>query len=720
VTAQPITCGPQLDYHFWIPEGPLTTTTIGRYRILEKVGQGGMGVVYRAHDTLLERVVALKVISTSIEDNPELRERFFREARAAGQLSHRNIITIHDLGEHDGQPYLAMEFLTGEDLQHRLARQEPMSLRRKLEVAAEICDGLCYAHRRGLIHRDVKPANIFITDEGVVKLLDFGLARMVASELTRSNMMMGTLNYMAPEQVRGERTDHRADIFSFGVVLYEMLSGRKAFQGDSFATTLYKILQDVPEPLLNIDSTLPPDLVWLVEKTLAKARDERYQDLTDVVRDLAIIRQHLSESDAVTMPATPAPHRAPADSPSPRLRRTPSDAGSTQDRVESDRPRAPRSGSGSRPRSTPSGTGLASESDRAEQPAEVPASRRPRTALFVAGGLAIVVLGAVGAWSVLKPSPPPESSPPSTTTASVPVEEPRALPPPPAPQTPAADDRPAAPAADASVESQRRAANEARSRMLRAKTAARQAGSAAMSSRSYAAAAAAEREGERLYRGRQHPEATAKFYEASGLYHSAELTPPPVTSARPQPSQPTSPRPEPERTEPSPQPPPEPAPAAPPKTSAPALPTTEKPVQLPSGAAPRIPPTPAPRQAEPPITAAEGASSPENAVRELVRRYQQAMEARSLDAIRRLWPGLSGVQEDALRREFQQARRIEIEVDDPRITLTGATGTVVFIRRYHITTVDGQRLDRNSRTTMSVRRAGTDWLIDRVNFEAIR
>ena len=208
-----------------------------------------MGVVYRAHDALLEREVALKIISASIEGNPELRERFFREARAAGQLSHRNIITIHDLGEHEGQPYLAMEFLTGEDLQKRLSRPEPMSLARKLEIAADICDGLSYAHRRGLIHRDIKPANIFITDEGMVKLLDFGLARMVTSELTASNMMLGTLNYMAPEQVRGERTDHRADIFSFGVVLYEILSGRKAFQGDSFATTLYKILQDVPEPL---------------------------------------------------------------------------------------------------------------------------------------------------------------------------------------------------------------------------------------------------------------------------------------------------------------------------------------------------------------------------------------------------------------------------------------------------------------------------------------
>ena len=265
-----------------------------------------MGVVYRAHDALLEREVALKIISASIEGNPELRERFFREARAAGQLSHRNIITIHDLGEHEGQPYLAMEFLTGEDLQQRLSRPEPMSLARKLEIAADICDGLSYAHRRGLIHRDIKPANIFITDEGMVKLLDFGLARMVTSELTGSNMMLGTLNYMAPEQVRGERTDHRADIFSFGVVLYEILSGRKAFQGDSFATTLYKILQDVPEPLQNIDASLPYEVVRLVEKSIAKMKEERYQDLSDLARDLALHRQHLALSDSDTM-AIPVP-----------------------------------------------------------------------------------------------------------------------------------------------------------------------------------------------------------------------------------------------------------------------------------------------------------------------------------------------------------------------------------------------------------------------------
>ena len=228
--------------------------TIGRYQLQEKLGQGGMGVVYRAFDSLIERVVAIKVISSPIEPNPEMRERFFREARAAGQLSHKNIITIHDLGEHEGQPYLAMEYLDGEDLQRRLRRPEKMSLSRKLDLAIEICEGLEYAHSRGVVHRDVKPANIFITERGTVKVLDFGLARLVTSQLTNTNMLMGTLNYMAPEQVRGERADHRSDIFSVGVVIYELLSGKKAFEGDSFASTLYKILQEVPEPLWKIDS----------------------------------------------------------------------------------------------------------------------------------------------------------------------------------------------------------------------------------------------------------------------------------------------------------------------------------------------------------------------------------------------------------------------------------------------------------------------------------
>ena len=399
---------------FVLPEDALST--IGRYQILEKVGQGGMGVVYRAHDALLQREVALKIISASIEGNPELRERFFREARAAGQLSHRNIITIHDLGEHEGQPYLAMEFLTGEDLQKRLSRPEPMSLARKLEIAADICEGLSYAHRRGLIHRDIKPANIFITDEGVVKLLDFGLARMVTSELTASNMMLGTLNYMAPEQVRGERTDHRADIFSFGVVLYEILSGRKAFQGDSFATTLYKILQDVPEPLQNIDASLPHEVVRLVEKSIAKMKEERYQDLSDLSRDLALHRQHLALSDSDTM-AIPVPTAFRATS---------------THRVPTDPPRSsgPRSDSGQRPKSgprtldpsAPTMLGRRYDDDRSGKPQDYHAidvvDRRRRLRPVDRG----------------HPDEPVVAAPAAVGAAGAVVSPPASLPPPPVPQ----------------------------------------------------------------------------------------------------------------------------------------------------------------------------------------------------------------------------------------------------------------------------------------------
>ena len=260
--------------------------TIGRYQLLERLGQGGMGVVYRAHDTLLERTVAIKVISAPIDQSADLRERFFREARSAGQLSHRNIITIHDLGEHEGQPYLAMEFLEGQDLQERMASPQKLSVRRKLDIAIDICEGLDYAHVHGVIHRDIKPANIFVTVNGTVKILDFGLARLVTSELTRSNMMMGTLNYMAPEQIRGERVDHRVDIFSAGVVIYELFGGKRAFEGDSFASTLYKILQESPTSLLELDPTLPVELIQIVERALAKARDDRYQHTSDMLREL--------------------------------------------------------------------------------------------------------------------------------------------------------------------------------------------------------------------------------------------------------------------------------------------------------------------------------------------------------------------------------------------------------------------------------------------------
>ena len=272
--------------------------TIGRYKLLDTLGQGGMGVVYRAFDTLLERTVALKVIGTQIDSNPETHTRFLREARAAGQLSHRNIVTIYDLGEHDGHPFLAMEYLEGEDLQQRLSGHVKMSIARKVDLAIDICEGLEYAHAHGVVHRDVKPANVFITTSGQVKILDFGLARLITSQLTNSNMLMGTLNYMAPEQVRGERADHRADIFSVGVLYYELLCNKKAFEGDSFASTMYKILQEVPEPICQVDATVPRALAAIVEHALAKPLDERYQSMTALREDLLLYRDQIRKSDS--------------------------------------------------------------------------------------------------------------------------------------------------------------------------------------------------------------------------------------------------------------------------------------------------------------------------------------------------------------------------------------------------------------------------------------
>jgi ketosteroid isomerase-like protein len=255
--------------------------------------------------------------------------------------------------------------------------------------------------------------------------------------------------------------------------------------------------------------------------------------------------------------------------------------------------------------------------------------------------------------------------------------------------------------------------------MNRAKNAARQAGSAATKTESYAGALAAEREGERLYRSGQVAEAAAKFYEAQGLFRSAELTPAPAAPPQPQPQRPET-RPQPGSPQPS-----APATQAPAPAPTPTVPRAEGQVELPTVPAPRAPtpPPPAPKIEKPPvITAAEGAASPgaEEAIRDLVRRYARALEARNIDAVKRVWPSLQGAQEDAVRKEFMHAREINVDVDDTDVNVSGNTGTVTFVRRYRLSTVDGQRLDTNSRTTMSVRRAGNEWVIDRVRFEALR
>ncbi|HEV8309236.1 MAG TPA: protein kinase [Methylomirabilota bacterium] len=262
---------------------------IGKYRVLEPLGRGGMGAVYKAHDPQLDRLVAIKVMAEGADVGVEARERFLREAQSAARLNHPHIITVYELGEDQGQIFIVMELLEGEPLSRVVDRTPPLPLRQKLNLMIQICSGLAFAHQRGVVHRDIKPANIFVLRSGQVKILDFGIARLQTSELTRTGLVMGTPNYMSPEQARGRRTDARSDIFSVGVVFYELLSGQKPFGGEDYFETMEKVRSEPPPPLEELAPSLPPALVRAVSRALAKDPAARYQSLDALRADLEVV-----------------------------------------------------------------------------------------------------------------------------------------------------------------------------------------------------------------------------------------------------------------------------------------------------------------------------------------------------------------------------------------------------------------------------------------------
>jgi serine/threonine-protein kinase len=267
---------------------------IGKYHILELVGEGAMGVVYKARDSVLDRTVAVKVMNDAIARQDELRTRFLREAQAAASLQHPNVVSIYDLGEVDGHLYIAMEFVQGADLEALMRTHEPLSLQEKLDIAIDVLSGLAYAHKRGIVHRDIKPANIRIAEDGRAKLMDFGVAHLTSSKLTSTGASLGTPVYMSPEQITGGKTTPATDVFAVGAVLYELLTGCKPFDSQTLQGLFYKILTEKPTPIRESMPGLPSALDHIVEKAMAKDALQRYQSALDMANDLTGVRSMLS------------------------------------------------------------------------------------------------------------------------------------------------------------------------------------------------------------------------------------------------------------------------------------------------------------------------------------------------------------------------------------------------------------------------------------------
>ncbi len=421
---------------------------IGKYEVSEQIGVGGFGAVYKGRDPFIKRTVAIKTCQVNDE---EIKHRFFREAELAGNLHHRNITTIYDFGVENGIPYIVQEFLTGEDLDKKIKRGEPIAAARKVEIVMAIADGLGYAHNASIVHRDVKPANVRILDDGTVKVMDFGIAKSLQTEsnLTQTGITLGTSAYLAPEQIRGEAIDRRTDVFALGVLAYELLAYRKPFRGEHLSTVLYKILNETPEPIAAVAQDAPPSLAAAVDRAMAKNPADRYPTMEAFRKDLQAVFRELTgasgmyqvrSSDSATV-RTPRPNeelettlatpssgvsaaRANITPPSGALARVPA----------SDKTPVSGSISGSRP-------ALELVNFRDPSAAEVPAEDQPtrrtsdtevatgvgKTRIAIFGGLLAVIAAAVGAYLLMQRRPeaakPLPAPPPPAAVAPTPAME---------------------------------------------------------------------------------------------------------------------------------------------------------------------------------------------------------------------------------------------------------------------------------------------------------
>ncbi|MBI5625858.1 MAG: serine/threonine protein kinase [Nitrosomonadales bacterium] len=282
---------------------------LGRYEVLGELGHGAMGIVYKARDPLIDRVVAIKTINLglALDEKEEYEERFYQEAKAAGRLSHPNIVTIYDVGKSGDVAYIAMELLQGRELRDIMNEGGLLPVDQILDIVAQVAQGLAYAHEHDIVHRDVKPSNIMVVRDGHVKITDFGIARMASSAVrTQTGMVLGSPKYMSPEQVMGKAIDMRSDIFSLGVMLYEMLTGQAPFVGENINAIMYQTLNVVPVPPNKLNPAVPEMLNFIVAKALAKKLEDRYQNAKDFAIDLRACRDTLPRSGQTINSLKPA------------------------------------------------------------------------------------------------------------------------------------------------------------------------------------------------------------------------------------------------------------------------------------------------------------------------------------------------------------------------------------------------------------------------------
>jgi serine/threonine protein kinase len=389
---------------------------IGKYKIVSKIGQGATSHVYKGKDETLGRFVAVKTIAAEVSKDETLRKRFRREAESAALLNHPNIITVYDYGEDQDKLYIAMELLEGVDLKQALAEGRLATLEQKLDVIDQICEGLAFAHSHGIFHRDLKPANLHLLASGKVKIMDFGLARLAGSDMTRTGLVMGTPHYMSPEQVRGEHVDARSDVFALGCVFYEILTGKKPFDAESLHSVLYKVMQAEPPPARTAVPGLPSVVVQVLEKALAKKPTDRFQDAGEFRAVLESAREAIASgrgeeplagaqknaAGAASAPAQKSSATQPVDRVSPSAAEppaTPSPASSSR------RPERP--ASGARPRSV----------------VPPPPATGPGLLIWISAGVLLVAIIAGAILFRRSPAPAGATAPPTSGQISTLAKE---------------------------------------------------------------------------------------------------------------------------------------------------------------------------------------------------------------------------------------------------------------------------------------------------------